>query len=274
MKKNLLITAFCAGLATPSFAQETTEDTVVAIVDGEEITVTHVLDIHRQLPDEYRNLPNDVLFQGILDQLVQQRVLAASLGATPTWLDAAIENERASLLAGRAVADISAVEVAEADIQAAYEARFAALGDEFNASHILVATEEEALALVTQLEGGAEFAALAQEFSTGPSGPRGGELGWFGAGMMVAPFEEAVAALETGGISGPVQTQFGWHVIKLNETRPVTPPPLDDVRGDLEGQIRSERLQARMAELLDAEDVTRIPGINPDVLTELNIFGQ
>ncbi|MEO1797818.1 MAG: peptidylprolyl isomerase, partial [Pseudomonadota bacterium] len=128
--------------------------------------------------------------------------------------------------------------------------------------------------LITQLEEGADFAELAMEFSTGPSGPRGGELGWFGPGMMVAPFEEAVVALEPGGVSAPVQTQFGWHVITLNDLRVSPPPALSDVRADIVGQLQSERLEARMQEFMTSADITRVDGIDPAALNSLNIFSQ
>ena len=77
--------------------------------------------------------------------------------------------------------------------------------------------------------------------STGPSGPSGGELGWFGPGMMVPPFEEAVMAMEVGAVSEPVETQFGWHVITLNDTRSQAAPPLDEVREELAEEIRRPR---------------------------------
>ena len=145
-------------------------------------------------------------------------------------------------------------------IQAAYEDTYgnAEPETEYNASHILVETEEEAVALVTELEGGADFAELAMEKSTGPSGPRGGALGWFGTGAMVAPFEEAVVALEAGAISAPVQTQFGWHVIKLNETRIKDAPPLEQVRGDLEETIQTQAIEAHIAELTEGAEITRV----------------
>ncbi|MEM9350712.1 MAG: peptidylprolyl isomerase [Pseudomonadota bacterium] len=277
MKNTLILTALCAGLALPLAAQEeVTSDTVVATVNGEEITVTHVIDIRRQLPEQYQNLPNDVLFTGIIDQLIQQRVLAGSVSEPPAWVEATMENTRASVLAQIFVEETSETEFSEADIEAAYEAQFGNFEgeQEYNASHILVETEEEALDLVSQLEDGADFASLAQEFSTGPSGPRGGELGWFGAGMMVPPFEEAVVALEVGAISAPVQTQFGWHVITLNDTRTPEPPALAEVRADLEGQLRSEALQARITELEAAATVERTEGLDPNLLDTLNIFDE
>jgi len=80
------------------------------------------------------------------------------------------------------------------------------------------------------LADGADFATLAKERSTGPSGPRGGELGWFGTGQMVPEFEQAVIGLEDGAVSEPVQTQFGWHVVKRNDSRNKSAPSLDEVQ--------------------------------------------
>lgn len=101
-----------------------------------------------------------------------------------------------------------------------------------HAAHILVETEEEALDALAQLEEGADFAQLAADVSTGPSAPRGGDLGWFTTGQMVAPFEEAAFALEEGEISAPVQSDFGWHVIKMIEKQdmPATEAELDNLR--------------------------------------------
>ena len=145
---------------------------------------------------------------------------------------------------------------------------------EYNASHILVETEDEAKALVEALEGGADFAELAKEKSTGPSGPRGGLLGWFGKGAMVPSFEEAVIALEPGAISAPVQTQFGWHVIILNETRVKDAPPLDSVRGELMESLQRAAIEARVAELENGAEVTRksAEDIDPDVLNDLSLL--
>ncbi|MGR3467098.1 MAG: peptidylprolyl isomerase, partial [Shimia sp.] len=129
----------------------------------------------------------------------------------------------------------------------------------------------EAQQIVTDLDGGADFAELAMERSTGPSGPRGGELGWFGAGMMVAPFQEAVETLEVGGVSAPVQTQFGWHVITLNDIRTTEPPAFEAVREDIEGQLRSEALEARIDELRDAAEIARTEDLGPEVFDAVTL---
>jgi peptidyl-prolyl cis-trans isomerase C len=155
-----------------------------------------------------------------------------------------LENEERSLRAGEAIEQALDGAVSEEDIQAAYDAEYGAMDpqEEYNASHILVETEEEAIAVKETIEGGADFAEIAREKSTGPSGPNGGELGWFGTGMMVAPFEAATIALEVGEISDPVQTQFGWHIIKLNETRMAEIPQIDAVRDELTATLRREAI--------------------------------
>ena len=119
--------------------------------------------------------------------------------------------------------------------------------------------EAEAIDLIAKLEGGADFAALAQEFSTGPSGPKGGDLGYFGRGQMVPDFEAAAFELEIGTFtSRPVQTQFGWHVIKLEDKRTQPAPSLDEMRSQI-AQGLSQQALARLIEELrkDAEITAR-----------------
>lgn len=264
MNYRIPFTAIVAGalaLATPGLAQDqqapeqadtqdaaTAEygaDTVVARVGDTEITLGHVIAVRRQLPAQYQQLPDETLFAGIVDQLVDQYLLAEELTEIPAELELRLENERRAILAQEVIERALAGDVSDEALQTAYDETYGTLDPsvEFNASHILVETEEEAQAIVEELEGGADFPELAKEKSTGPSGPRGGELGWFGEGAMVPEFEQAVMELEAGEISGPVQTQFGWHVVKLNETRDVPPPSLEDTRAELVDQIRQQTIQ-------------------------------
>lgn len=274
------------GLATPLAAQEAAEETsteavtaetVVATVNGAEITLGQMIIARSQLPPQYQELPDDVLFTGVLDQLIQQQVLAETIEGEPRRVTIALENERRLLLAGEVVQSIVDAEVTDEAIRNAYDAIFEGSegGLEYNAAHILVATMEEAEAVLARLEEGEEFAALAQELSTDVgSGANGGDLGWFGEGMMVAPFEEAVKELEVGGVSAPVETQFGYHIITLNETREQAPPPLDAVRGEIEGQVREEAIQNALTELTDAADITRPEegAFDPAVLIDLSLL--
>jgi len=248
----------CVALAAPVSAQDA--DTVLATVDGVEITLGHLIVATENLPEQYQALPDEVLFSGILDQLIQQQALSKSLGddlSNRTVLG--LENEQRSFRANVVLQGASEAAVTEEALQALYAE---SVGDapqekEYNASHILVETEEEAQALITQLEEGADFATLAQEFSTGPSGPNGGELGWFGAGRMVPEFEAAVMALDVGAVSAPVQTQFGWHVVKLNDSRALEAPSFDEMREQLAQQLRDAAVGEALSSLTDSAEVVR-----------------
>ncbi|UWR15459.1 peptidylprolyl isomerase [Sulfitobacter sp. M368] len=267
--------ALSACLALPAAAQdEAGLDTVVATVNGTEITVGHMIVARATLPEQYQQLPDEILFKGILDQLVQQTALADTYrGDLPARVRLSMENENRSLVAGEVIEGVMAGPVDEDALKAAYDEQYASAeqGDEYNASHILVETQEEALAIKAELDGGADFAELAREKSTGPSGPGGGSLGWFGKGMMVPSFEAAVIAMEAGAVSEPVETQFGWHVIMLNEIRKTEAPALDTVRDELELQIRQTRVQTTIDSITEAADVDRsaAEGIDPAILKNI-----
>lgn len=267
--------AMAACLALPLSAQEEPNtDTVVAVVNGTEITLGHMIVARASLPEQYQQLPDNVLFDGILDQLIQQTALADQFdGDLPKRATLSLENEVRSITAGEMVERMMAEPISEADVQAAYDADYGNVEpeQEFNASHILVETEEEAKAIIEELNGGADFAAMAREKSTGPSGPGGGSLGWFGKGMMVPSFEAAVIAMAPGEISEPVQTQFGWHVITLNEVRAAEAPALEEVREQLETQIRQTRAQTSIEAATAAADVdkTASEGLDPAVIKNI-----
>lgn len=272
--------AFAAALALPVSAQEAaTADpsVVVATVGDTQITVGHMIAAWAGLPEQYQGLPDDVLFQGILDQLIQQTALLQQYdGDLPGRIALQLENEERSLIAGEAVNAIMEAPLDEAEVQAAYDADYgnAEQTPEYNASHILVETEEAALAVVAELEGGADFATVAREKSTGPSGPNGGQLGWFGTGAMVPEFENAVVALEVGAVSAPVKTQFGWHIIILNETRVQEAPTLEDVRGEIELQLRQLRAQTEIEAVTEAASVDRsgAEGIDVSVIKQTSVL--
>lgn len=266
-----------AGLAMPTFAQETTADTVVATVNGVDITVGHMIATKTGLPDQYKSLPDDVLFEGILAQLIQQTVLSQSLVGEPSRnTTLIIENELRSLRAGESLDAKIAGAATDEVLQAAYEARFANAvpTTEFNASHILVETEAEAQDIQKQLNEGADFAELAKEKSTGPSGANGGSLGWFGPSMMVKPFEDAVVAMKAGEISGPVQTQFGWHVLLLNESRLQDTPSLESIKAELEAEIQQKAVENVVTGLIESAEVTRIEegSIDTSALSNLGLL--
>jgi len=278
MIRTLPAAALMAGLASMASAQQASD--VVATVNGTEITLGEMIITRSQLPQQYQQLPPETLFQGILDQLVQQQVLADTLEDTPARVELALQNQRRSLLAGEAINAMMGEEVSEEELQAAYDEAFAdaEATQEFNASHILVETEEEAQAVMERLGAGEDFAEIAKEVSTDPgSGAQGGSLGWFAEGMMVEPFQNAVAELEKGETTEtPVETQFGFHIIRLDDTRSQEPPALEEVRDDLASQIQQSKIEERLVELESEADVTRPEegAFDPTVLTNLDLLEE
>ena len=265
-------------LATPGLAQDTaTADTVMATVGDTDITLGHMLSLRASLPQQYDQLTPDILLTGVLDQLIQQTLLMQALeGDLSRAAQLRLENERRAIMAADAIEAELATAVTEEALQQAYESRYtnAEPETEYKAAHILVETEEEAQKLVEEIAGGANFAALAQENSIGPSGPSGGDLGWFSDGIMVPEFFDAVAALEVGTVSGPVQTQFGWHVIKLSETRIKERPALDAVREDLLGELRQQAFETYLASLESAAEITRTDssGFDPALINQTDLL--
>ena len=263
-----------AAMAMPAAAQDA--DTVVATVNGTDITVGHMIVARASLPQQFQQLPDEVLFTGILDQLINQTLLAQAFdGELPKRTGLQLENETRSLTAGEELEALFEEKLTDEAIQAAYKDKYEGVTpqEEYNASHILVETEEEAKAIKEELDAGADFAATAREKSTGPSGPNGGQLGWFGAGAMVPTFEAAVIALEVGEVSEPVQTDFGWHVIILNETRTPDAPTLDEVRDELLQDVRDKVVEEYVASLTDAAQIERTGAtdVDPSVLSDLSL---
>ena len=273
----LALGAACVfGLVAPAAAQDVSADTVVATINGTAITLGHMIVLRETLPDQYQALPDDVLFKGILEQLIQQAALEQSLAGKTTKRDAlALENSRRGYLSGVALEGVVAAAVTDTALQAAYDAKYAGAGGqtEYHAAHILVDTQEKAAALKAEIDGGADFAELARANSTDGAAESGGDLGWFGPGMMVKPFEDAVLAMKPGEVAGPVQTQFGWHLIKLAETRIASAPPLDQVRDELATEIEKTAVAAAIDALTAAATVTRPgEGIDPAALKDQSLL--
>ena len=252
--------AMAAVLAGPALAEGETADTVVATVNGTNITLGQMIAMKESLPPEYQSLPDEVLFKGIYDQLIQQEVLAQSVTDLGPRAVATLDNDKRGYISGLAIEGIVKEAVTDEALQKAYDDRFkdAKPQTEYNAAHILVATQEEADALKAELVGGADFAELAKTKSTDTgSGANGGDLGWFGLGMMVKPFEEAVVGAKVGEVTGPVQTDFGFHLILVKETRIAEKPTLDQLRDELASQVENAAITAKIAELTTGATVTR-----------------
>lgn len=263
--------AVLAVLAGPALAEGETAATVMATVNGVEITLGQMIAMRESLPAEYQSLPNDVLFNGIFEQLVQQEALRQSVTEMSPRHLATLENDTRGYVSGVAIEAVVVSAVTDEALQAAYDARFkdATPQTEYNAAHILVATVEEAEALTTELAAGADFAELAKAKSidTG-SGAAGGDLGWFGIGVMVKPFEDAVVAAKVGEVAGPITSDFGQHLVLVKETRVAENPTLDQLRDELAAEIEAAAVEAKVKELTDAATITKPgEGFDPALLT-------
>ena len=267
-----------AGEAAPDAAPDAAQgaalagaDTVVATVAGQDITAADLRVLLTTLPEQYRQLPPEVLLPGLIDQVVQQQALALTVEEVPAEVERELAAQRRSRVAAYALTEHLEGAVTDEDVRAAYDEQVAGFegARQYDASHILLESEEDALAAIEAIEGGADFAEVAQERSTGPSAPRGGALGWFGAGQMVPEFEAAVQALEEGEVSAPVETQFGWHVIRLNGTRTAPAPAFEGAEAEIRGRLQSEAVRSYVAEVEAATEIERTPieDLDPALLT-------
>lgn len=244
--------ATSAALAAVSVATAETVFTVNgAAVDSS--VVNMYLESRIQRPaDQATPEERAVVTQELTDIYLLTTQPSAKAVAENDQVKAQIELQSRAVLAQAVAADFFTNNPAsEEEILAAYEEQKAVAPDtQFKARHILVDTQSAANDLIKELDGGADFAELAKEHSTGPSGPNGGDLGWFSPDQMVQPFSEAVAALEDGEHTAePVQTQFGWHVILREDSRANQPPTLDSVRDNLKQRVEQEKFQAYLESL-------------------------
>jgi peptidyl-prolyl cis-trans isomerase C len=269
--------ALSLALAAPVHAEGETADTVLATVNGTDVTLGQMVALRETLPEQYQALTDDVLFNGILEQLIQQTALTQSMDGKVTKRDEImLENQRRAYLSSTALQAVVEGAVTDATIQAAYDAKYVggSPATEYRASHILVATEQEALDLKKQIDEGADFAELAVANSSDGSAAGGGDLGWFGQGMMVKPFEDAVMALQPGQVSDVVQTQFGFHLVKLVETRDAAAPSLDEVRAELAAEIERAAIEGHIASLTEGAAITRTEGIDPATVRLQTLFDE
>lgn len=192
---------------------------------------------------------NEFMSLVVASQEGERRKLADDAGVAT-----ALQLQRLKVLSNAALASMAQeIEVSDDEISKAYEqVKKQAARTEYKARHILVKDEDEAKKLIKELDKKADFAELAKKHSLGPTGKNGGELEWFDQSQMVQPFAEAVAAMKPGTYSKePVQTQFGWHIINLQETRTAEPPKLEDVKPQLTAMVQRQKLGERLAEMRD-----------------------
>jgi peptidyl-prolyl cis-trans isomerase C len=268
--------------ASPVMAQDAApaEDQVLATVNGEEILESEVRATQEGLPQQYRQLPFEMLKPMLVDREINQRLLMLAGQDAGLADDEEVKNQLAAL-ERRLVAETYleraiAEKVTDDAIKAHYD-EFIKTNEpepQVHARHILLENEDDAKAVIAELDDGADFVELAKEKSTGPSGPNGGDLGFFNKGDMVAPFAEAAFAMEPGTYSKePVQTQFGWHVILVEEKKDGVQPTLEEIRQQMEAEVTQQAVQDLIEELRsDAEVVnnTETPATDDSAETPKN----
>ena len=232
-----------AEATAPEAAPAYTIDSALAVVDGVTLSLGELIAIRRELPEQYQALPDEVLFDGIVEQLIDQMLLAeagrkAGLEQRPAIV-LTLLNQRRATLADAYLRQAVGERVTPEAVEARYRQRYLDSEPtlEVRAGHILVETEETAADLKAQLDAGADFALLAAEHGTDGTVTQGGDLGWFAHSDMVPEFADAAFAMAPCAISGPVETAFGWHLIRLVERRDREPPALDEVREELMGEL-------------------------------------
>ncbi|WP_102226961.1 peptidylprolyl isomerase [Acidimangrovimonas sediminis] len=256
--------------------KDVSADTVVATVNGTKITLGEMIALRSQLPAQYQQLPDEVLFKGILDQLVQQTLLEQSMkGKMSKEDELALANSKRAFVASLALKQAEEAAVTPEAIKAAYDAKYKDFkpATEYHAAHILVKSKDEAEKLKKELDNGADFATLAKKNSSDGSAQNGGDLGWFQPDQMVKPFAEAVEKAKVGTVVGPVKTQFGWHLIKVEGTRPTEKPTLQDETPALTQELQKKAVTETLASLKKGADVSEdVKGIDPTVLKNQDLL--
>jgi peptidyl-prolyl cis-trans isomerase C len=238
--------------------------TVVARIAGEEILLVEILRMAERLPDQYKKLPLPAVYPSLLQRAIDARLVAAA-GRAAGYDDNEQVKKRLRDAESQIISEIFLIEavgkrITEDDLRAEYEKRKGSLGggEQIKASHILLESEEDAKAVIEELNKGGDFATLATDRSTGPSASNGGDLGWFGDGQMVPEFSEAAFGLEPGNFTTePVKTQFGWHVILVEDRKENEAPPFEQVRQQISSEMSGTILQEMLTELRGKTEVER-----------------
>lgn len=253
--------------AAQSTAQGAAEDTVVALIDGQPIHMSEVELAFQGLPAQYRNLPLPMVFGALLQQLIDRKLVAnaaeaSDIGDEPD-VAKRLELARQTVLQQAYLSRRVQPELTDEKLRARYERDIAGKpgAEEISARHILVASEEEARAVLKALREGADFAEQAKTKSIGPSGPRGGDLGFFKAEDMVPEFSQAAFALKAGELSEPVKTEFGWHIIRVDERRAQPAPSFEESVDELRNTVAQEVVAGVMEGLRGKAEIQTF---NPD----------
>lgn len=243
---------------------------VVAIVDGKEIKRGDVFEFISQLPPNVRQMPIQQLFPMAQEQVINNMVISQKADAANLEDDQKVKDlekqAKEQIIRNVYIQRQVDAQITPQKLQEAYQDMLKQMGkvQEVEARHILVKDEATAKKLIKELEGGADFATLAKENSTGPSAKNGGELGYFSKDQMVPEFANAAFALDKGAFTkDPVKTQFGWHIIEVEDKRVRPAPKFEQVKPQLEAQMR-QKVLGELVKSWQEESKVEVFDINGD----------
>jgi peptidyl-prolyl cis-trans isomerase C len=250
LKPARLLLALTAIVAVPAFAQN------VATVNGKAIPAARMEAVVKQVVAQGKQPDSPQLREAIKKDLIGREVMIQEADkqgvGTRADVKAALENTRQSIIINAMLSDyVKKNPVSDAEIKAEYDKYKATVGDkEYHARHILVETEQQAKDIIAKLKGGAKFEELAKQSKDG-SANNGGDLDWAAPSSYVKPFSDAMVALKDGQITqAPVKSQFGYHVIKLEGTRPAKLPSLEEVKGQVAESLTQKKVAAYREDLI------------------------
>ena len=254
-----LATFTCLALPLQGFSDDA-DIAAAATVNGTAISIVERDVQAQQFQARGQNATDEQVTDELISlELMRQEAVKRGLDSSPEII-AELKIMQSRVLANALLTNFTeSLDMSDEALKAEYDKQVAmADAKEFLASHILLEDEAKAIEIIAELDGGADFAEAAKKYSTGPSGPNGGDLGWFDAGTMVPEFSEAVATMETGKHStAPVQTQFGYHIIKLMDARSKEPQPFESVKPQIENMFMSTKVQEFIEGLREEAEIER-----------------
>ena len=271
LKSLVLFGAFHLLLAIPSSNAETKlkslekmETKIVATVDGKPIFLSEIIGMAQRLPEQYRKMSLEAVYPSLLTRAIDSKLVTlegrrAGFSKDPDVKKRLLDVED-QIISEIFLTKTIGSQVTEEALQKIYSETKSemASGDQIKARHILLDSEEKAMEIIKKLQAGGEFAKLASEYSTGPSAASGGDLGWFGEGQMVPEFSKAAFALNPGDIvTKPVKTQFGWHIILVEDRKVSAPPSFDEAKEQLASTMSQKLLKELIETLRTKEKIVR-----------------
>lgn len=255
---------FAQSAPAPAAKPADAKDQVLATVNGAPIYVSEVTAEIENLPEQYRGMPADRLMPLMLNQLITNKLLLAEgnrqkLGDSDD-VKKKVDRYRERAIQQQLLQNVVAKSVDDKALQELYKKYVAENPpkEEVSARHILVNSEAEGTAIIAQIKGGADFAALAKQKSKDPAAQNGGDLGFFSKEDMVKEFADAAFAMKSGEVSAkPVKTQFGFHVIKVEDRRTANPVSFDEAKEDLQSQLSQQAVSQYIESLRAGAKVER-----------------